>query len=697
MQAKPNIIQQQIDTLPGVGPAYAKRLHRLGIRTVGDLLRYAPRRYDDLREITTLPELLASGSLPANAAVTLRVPVKSVRLRRLRGRRSMVTAVLGDKTAKTAKSATLEAVWFNQPYLAESLQVGKEYVFVGKLKTGKYGTNLQSPAVERRTLTGEQTHSGRLVPVYPETEGLSSRWLRYKIRPLLSYADRLPETLPDDIRDGADLLPIAEAVRSIHFPEDEDAAKRARYRFDFEQVFYQQLIAQRRRREWQEDTHATAIPTDTAALDKFLKALPWKLTAGQRTALDEILSDLGRDRPMLRLLQGDVGSGKTAVAAAAAHQAAAAGLQTAFMVPTEVLARQHAATLRQWFEPLGLEVALLAGGQSAAEQDEARARIAAGAPVVVGTHALIQRDVRWQRLGLAIVDEQHRFGVEQRAKLRAEQFVKSSAGAPHLLSMTATPIPRTLALVAYGDQDLSIIPERPAGRPEVATKVVAPAGRDKAFAAVRGELAKERQAFVLYPVISDSQLGLKAAEEEFERLAATVFDGYKVALLHGRLPAEDKVRTMDAFSRGKLDVLVSTSVVEVGVDVPNATVMVIEEAQRFGLAQLHQLRGRIGRGKHRSYCYLLPGDGASADNERLRAMERTDSGFELAEVDLEIRGPGEVLGTVQSGFAVSIEGLSDPRLLKSARDAARDLLERDPRLATIPALRDKVLAASRLA
>ncbi|MEX2043623.1 MAG: ATP-dependent DNA helicase RecG [Patescibacteria group bacterium] len=684
-QQEASLLDSPVGNLPGVGPAYAKRLGRVGVRTVADLLRYLPRRYDDLRTITTIPELLKGGTLPANAAVTLRAPVKSVRFRRLRGRRSMVTATLGDKVAN------LKAVWWNQPYLAESLQAGKEYVFVGKLKTGKYGTNLQSPAVERRTLTGEQTHSGRLVPVYPETEGLSSRWLRYKIRPLLRYADRLLETLPEDIHGRAGLLPLAEAVRAAHFPDDEEAAKRARYRFDFEQVFYHQLIAQRRRREWRETTRAAAVPPAAAALDRFLKTLPWKLTEGQRAVLDEILADLDRDCPMLRLLQGDVGSGKTAVAAAAAHQTAAAGLQTAFMVPTEVLARQHAMTLRRWFEPLGVEVTVLVGGQPAAEQDEARVRIADGAPVIVGTHALIQQRVRWRRLGLAIVDEQHRFGVEQRARLRDKRFPET----PHLLSMTATPIPRTLALVAYGDQDLSIIPERPAGRPAVATKVVAPAGRDKAFAAVREEIAKGRQAFVLYPVISDSKFGLKAAEEEFERLATTVFDGYKVALLHGRLPAEDKIRTMDAFSQGAIDVLVSTSVVEVGVDVPNATVMMIEEAQRFGLAQLHQLRGRIGRGEHRSYCYLLPGDGASADNDRLRAMERTDSGFELAETDLEIRGPGEVLGTAQSGFAVSAEGLSDPRLLKSARDAARDLLRRDSRLASVPALRERVLAAAR--
>ncbi|HEY8108540.1 MAG TPA: ATP-dependent DNA helicase RecG [Patescibacteria group bacterium] len=684
MQETPDIIQRKIETLPGVGPAYGKRLQRIGVRTVGDLLTYLPRRYDDLREIKTLPELLESGSLPASASVTLRAPVQSASLRRLRGRRSMVTATLGDRTAN------LKAVWFNQPYLAESLQKGKEYVFVGKLRTGRYGTNLQSPAVERRSLTGDQTHSGRLVAVYPETEGLSSRWIRYMVRPLLRHADLLPETLPEEVRARAGLLPLADAVRSIHFPDDEEAAERARYRFDFEQVFYRQLIAQRRRRDWQAETRAVPIPTDAVALERFREALPWSLTSGQAAALDEILADMGRDRPMLRLLQGDVGSGKTAVAAAAARQADAAGLQTAFMAPTEVLARQHADTLRRWFDPLGSEVVLLVGGQAPDQQDEAKRRITAGVPIVVGTHALIQDDVRWRRLGLAVVDEQHRFGVEQRAKLRSDET-------PHLLSMTATPIPRTLALVAYGDQDISVIPERPAGRPTVTTKVVTPASRDRAFAAVRKELEAGRQAFVLYPVIADSKSGLKAAEEEFERLATTVFDGHKVALLHGRLPVEDKVRTMDAFAAGELDVLVSTSVVEVGVDVPNATVMLIEEAQQFGLAQLHQLRGRVGRGEHRSYCYLLPGDGARTDNERLRAMERTDSGFELAETDLELRGPGEVLGTAQSGFAVSPAGLSNPRLLQAARGAARDLLERDARLETLPVLRDKVLAAARLA
>lgn len=674
------IIDHPVGSLPGVGSAYAARLERVGVRTVGELLRYFPRRYDDLRNVQGLSELLASGSLPAGRTLTVQAPVRSVKLRRLKGRRSLVTAVLG------TERANLEAVWFNQPYLAESLREGREYLFVGKLRAGRYGTKLQSPAVERRKLLGNQTHTARLVPVYPETEGLSSRWLRFKIRPLMAAAEELLEPLPEQVRERAGLLPLAEAIRQIHFPDDEERARLARRRFDFEHVFYRQLITQRRRQRWREEARAPRVPADATVTRRFLKGLPWQLTDGQRQALGEILADLDQERPMLRLLQGDVGSGKTAVAAAAAYQAVVAGLQAAVMVPTEVLARQHAKTLAGWLAPHGIRVDSLFGGDPEERKTAVRRRIKTGeAQVVVGTHALIQQDVSWQHLGLAVVDEQHRFGVEQRAKLRGD------GTAPHLLSLTATPIPRTLALVAYGDQDLSIIGTRPAGRRPVATAVVPPGGQGDAFAAARKEIARGRQAFVLYPVIADSQTGLKAAEEEYERLATKVFEGFRTALLHGRMPTDEKVRTMESFERGETDVLVSTSVVEVGVDVPNASVMIIEEAQQFGLAQLHQLRGRVGRGPYRSFCYLMPGDGSAVQNERLRAMERTDSGFELAEIDLELRGPGEVLGTKQSGYEVSATGLTDADLLKAARDAAAELLADDPRLTSLPRLRDRVL------
>ncbi|MEX2209451.1 MAG: ATP-dependent DNA helicase RecG [Patescibacteria group bacterium] len=680
------IIGRPVESLPGVGSAYVNRLERVGVQTIGDLLRYFPRRYDDLRQVQDLAALLKERTLPVGENLTVRAKVRSVKLRRLRGRRSMVTAVLG------SEQANLEAVWWGQPYLAETLQEGREYIFAGKLRASKkYGTTFQSPAIERRSVTGEQTHTARLVPVYPETEGLSSRWLRFVIKPLLPAADRLPETLPDAVRERAGLLPLSAAIRQIHFPADEAESRAARRRFDFEHVFYRQLITQRRRQHWREETTAPRIAANSAVTRRFLDGLPWSLTDGQRQALQEIFADLDQDRPMLRLLQGDVGSGKTAVAAAAAHQVVAAGWQAAMMVPTEVLARQHAATLDSWFSPHGITVALLVGGQSEAEKEEVRRRIAAGdVQVVVGTHALIRQDARWHRLGLAIVDEQHRFGVEQRAKLRGEQAT------PHLLSMTATPIPRTLALIAYGDQDLSIIPERPAGRAGVSTRVVAPAGRQAAFAAVREELAAGRQAFVLYPVIADSKAGLKAAEEEYERLATKVFEGFRTALLHGRMKTEDKVATMEAFADGATDVLVSTSVVEVGVDFPNASVMLIEEAQQFGLAQLHQLRGRIGRGGHRSYCYLLPGDNSTVENERLKALERSDSGFELAEIDLELRGPGEVVGLKQSGHELSAAGLADANLLREARDAATELLEQDPRLKSFPDLRQRVMHVASL-
>lgn len=669
------------EELAGVGPMYVRKLKRIEIETVGDLLKYFPRRHDDLREVKTLAQLSQFGKLPIGETVTLRARVMSVNARRSRYGKSLVTAQIG------SDRGSIEAIWFNQPYLATDLKRGQEYLFAGKLKKSYDRLSLQSPTHEPVKARGtDQTHTARLVPVYPEREGISSKWLRQKIRSALPLADQFTDDLPTALRKAQQLPDVATAIRQIHFPDSPEQAERARYRFDFEEILVMQLLTQRLRASWR-DRPAYNVPYDPAVTKRFVGTLPWPLTDDQRQALHEVLTDLDAARPMLRLLEGDVGSGKTVVAAAAAHQAIAAGYQAALMVPTEVLARQHFITLREWFEPHGIEPALLLGSQPAKEKREVAKQIASGeATLVIGTHALIQESVTWQNLALAVIDEQHRFGVEQRGKLRGEH-------APHLLSMTATPIPRSLAMTAYGDQDLSLIRQAPAGRQGIRTEVVKPTDRDAAYTAVREQLAVGRQAFIIFPVIADSRSGLKAAEDEYERLAGTILAGFKVGLLHGRMKPAEKDAVMMQFVRHELEALVSTTVVEVGVDIPNATVMIIEEAQRFGLAQLHQLRGRVGRGEHQAHCYLLPGSSTEDDNERLAAMTTTDSGFDLAELDLKLRGPGDMLGTRQSGFDVSVAGLTNPVLLKAARESARTLLENDPELKQTPALKRRLADA----
>jgi ATP-dependent DNA helicase RecG len=678
---EPLALDSSVESLEGIGPNYARKLGRIEIETVGDLLKYFPRRYDDLRNVKTLAQLSQFGKLPVGETVTIKAKVLNVNARRSRYGKSLVTAQIG------SDRGSIEAIWFNQPYLAKELKRDQEYLFAGKLKESYGRYSLQSPTHEPVKAKGtDQTHTARLVPVYPEREGISSKWFRQKIRLALPVADQFTEDLPGSLLKAQKLPGIVDAVRQIHFPDTTEQAERARYRFDFEEILVMQLLTQRLRSSWR-SRPTYQVPYDPEVTKTFVNALPWRLTDDQRKALHEILQDLDGDAPMLRLLEGDVGSGKTAVAAAAAYQAIAAGHQAAQMVPTEVLARQHFVTLREWFEPLGIEPVLLLGSQKAKEKKEAAEKIASGeAQLVIGTHALIQENVQWKNLALAIIDEQHRFGVEQRGQLRGER-------APHLLSMTATPIPRSLAMTAYGDQDLSVIASSPAGRGGIVTKLVGRADREAAYNGVREQLAAGRQAFIIFPVIADSRSGLKAAEDEFDHLSKFELAGFKVGLLHGRLKPAEKDEVMMQFVRHELEALVSTTVVEVGVDVPNATVMMIEEAQRFGLAQLHQLRGRVGRGEHQAYCYLLPGSATEDDNERLEAMTTTDSGFELAELDLKLRGPGDLIGTRQSGFEVSIAGLMNPTLLKAARESAQQLLEHDPELKKAPALKQRLASA----
>jgi len=666
-----------VERLAGVGPRQAARLAKLGLHTVRDLLLHLPRRYEDTREVIPLASLV-----PGNEVQTVRARLARVSSRRTPYKRmALVEATLDDGVTTAA------AVWFNQPFLVRQLREGEELLLSGKVKWERRGPVLQSPEFER--VSGDQLHVGRLAPVYPETGGLTSRYLRERIEPLLPLVELLADPLPEPVREEEGLLTLGEALHTLHAPEAPDLVDRARERVGFEELFLLQLAAQRaRRRRLSGD--GVVVPYDPELARGFAASLPFRLTDGQRLAAHAILTDMSRPGPMNRLLQGDVGSGKTVVAAMAALMAHHAGFQTLVMAPTEILARQHHATLDGLLAPHGVSVRLLIGATPVRARREILGGVAAGHDtLLVGTHALTEDEVRPAALGLVVVDEQHRFGVAQRQKVR-----QKSTAVANFLAMTATPIPRSLALTLYGDVNHSELREMPPGRIPVATAVVGPEGRDDAYAFVRAEVAEGRQVFVLCPLVEESDtLGVRSATSEHERLSSEVFPDLRVELLHGRMPSREKEERMGRFATGQADLLVTTSVVEVGVDVPNATIMVVEGAERFGLAQLHQFRGRVGRGVHASHCLLFQGSPDPAGRQRLEEVARTRSGFDLAELDLRMRGPGDVIGLRQHGLPeMRVADLLDQVLMERARAAAERWLDIDPALDRHPPLAEAMNA-----
>jgi len=665
-----------VTTLPGVSTVYAARLEKLGISTVGDLLHHYPNRYDDYTALKSISQL------QFGEEATVVGTIWETRTRSTRGGAALITSVIADA------SGTVEAVWFNQPYLVKQLRAGRRIVLSGKIDEHLGRLRLQSPAWE--PLEKELIHTGRLVPIYPLTRGITSRWLRRLVKRVVDHwTPRLQDHLPEAVRARAGLMDLGKAVRQIHFPDSQEAAVEARRRLSFDEFFFIQLGMLRRRRQWQRQA-AAPLPANEALLSSFLASLPFQLTEPQQRSLEQILGDLARPEPMSRLLQGDVGSGKTVVATAAALMAVAQGKQVALMAPTEILAEQHHRTVLELLAGMGedglarpVSVELLTGSVSRPERSRVYAALASGEiDIVVGTQALIQRHLTFYDLALVIVDEQHRFGVLQRGTLRGK------GGSPHMLVMSATPIPRSLALTLYGDLEVSVIDQLPPGRQPIVTRWLLPRERERAYTFVLSQVEKGRQAFVLYPLIQESdKIEARAAVEEYERLQQTIFPQLRLGLLHGRMKTREKDEIMVRFRAGEIDVLVSTSVIEVGIDVPNATVMLIEGADRFGLAQLHQFRGRVGRGAHQSYCLLLS-DLASPDDpntrqtwERLKAIEDTQDGFVLAEKDLELRGPGDFFGVRQSGLpALRLASLSNVRVLEEARAEALVLYAEDPAL-----------------
>ena len=656
-----------VSVVKGVGERMAKTFEKLGVYTVGDLLFFFPRRYDDYTQLKSINQL------QPNTTVTLIGTVSQAGVQVARGGRRDFTLTLDDG------SGLLSVVFFGKHFLARYIKPGQQIVLSGEVTI--YGSRLQMANPEWEHLDAENLHTLRIVPVYPLTEGLKARGLRRLMKSAVEYwAERLPDYMPEGTLDRVELGDLGWAIKNLHFPASWDHLDHARRRFLFDQLLLLQLAMLGHRRDWQA---LPAVPLNVSdeTLEAFFQAaFPYQLTGAQRRAVADIRHDLAQQTPMNRLLQGDVGSGKTAVAATALAVAVASGQQAALMAPTSILAEQHYRSISDVLARMPGDrkpvVALLTSALAQAERDSVYAGLADGSiDVVIGTHALIQSGVEFQRLALAVVDEQHRFGVEQRAALRGKGVN------PHLLVMTATPIPRTLALTVHADLDLTVLDEMPPGRLPVDTRVIEPVARERVFSFVQAQLNQGRQAFIVHPLVEQSErVDARAAAQAYEHLKQVFFRN-GVGLLHGRMKPAEKEDIMAAFSRGEYDVLVTTSVAEVGVDVPNASVIVIEGANRFGLAQLHQFRGRVGRGEHQSYCLLIPDSDTPEARERLAAMERITDGFELAEMDWRQRGPGDLLGTRQSGHStLRLAEEISPVLVDTAQREARTIYAEDPYL-----------------
>jgi ATP-dependent DNA helicase RecG len=666
----PEGLAQPVTKIRGVGAKLQEALQRLGASSINELLYLFPRRYDDYTLMKPIRDLVYGES------VTVIGTIWETRARRMRNNQVMVQTVMSDGTA------SVQVTWFNQKWLAEKLKAGMQIVVSGKVD--QYLGRLVFNSPDWEPLELEPLRTRRIVPVYPLTQGLNSNRMRQLMRRAVSeWSAFLPEPIPEVIRDRRELVSISKAIQEIHFPESQESLHRARRRLIFDELLLLQLGMQGQRHAWQ-SRPALRVEPDQVPLIRLQNALSFELTAAQKRVIGEIMSDMATQLPMSRLLQGDVGSGKTIVAAAALLLASQAGTQSALMAPTEILAEQHYASLKDLLSAQNVVVRLLTGSTSTADKATIYAELASGeAQVVIGTHALIQPGVEFNKLSLVVIDEQHRFGVDQRQALRDKGMPMPDGRLnPHLLVMSATPIPRTMALSLYGDLDQSLLDEMPPGRQEIKTRWLRTSERERAYAFIRGQVEQGRQAYIIYPLVEESEkVDAKAAVEEFERLRASMFPDLSLGLIHGRLSGAEKEATMRAFHGGELDILVATSVIEVGVDVPNSTVMLVDGANRFGLAQLHQFRGRVGRGEHQSYCLLIA-DQESPDAEaRLKALEETNDGFVLAEKDLELRGPGEFFGRRQSGLPeLRLASLLDMNMLEIAREEAELIVQNDPNL-----------------
>ena len=667
----PAALNAPLTVLQGVGPRHAQTLAELGMQTLGDMLYYFPRRYEDYSQLKPIK------SLWYGEQITVIGTIQSVHTRPIRGGSStIIEAILSDGTG------ALRLSWFNQPWMANRLKEEMQISVSGKVE--QYLGRLVMNQPDWEPIDIEHLHTNRIVPIYPLTAKITQKWLRNLMNQVVTYwAPAVVDSLPESTRKDARLMPLGQALLNAHFPDTQDSLKTARERLAFDEIFFLQMGVLRQKRDWKQ-VEARRFSISDEWLDARLKNLSFTLTNAQGRAITDIRADLDSGKPMNRLLQGDVGSGKTVVAALAAAMITTNNSQAAIMAPTGILAEQH---YRSFVNLLASEngimqpdeIRLLVGDTPESEKEAIRNGLADGSiKIVVGTHAVIEGPVQFKDLQFAVIDEQHRFGVEQRAELR------SKGTNPHLLVMSATPIPRSLALTVYGDLDLSVMDEMPVGRQPINTHVLRPQERERAYTLIRGQIKEGRQTFIIYPLIEESEKmeDLRAAVDDYEVLSKEIFPDLKLGLLHGRMKPNEKDETMLKFRDKQYDILVSTTVVEVGVDVPNATVMLIEGADRFGLAQLHQLRGRVGRGSEQSYCLLVPTHEDATENERLQAMAQSNDGFVLAELDLKQRGPGEFLGTRQSGYATGLRmaSITDVALIEKARAQAQKLFNEDENL-----------------
>jgi ATP-dependent DNA helicase RecG len=666
-------LESPLTEVRGVGDEVSKKFAVLQIKTVQDMIEYFPRRYDDYSDIQPINRIKPG-------VVTIKAVIKQAKGRYVRRGMHLTEAVASDDTG------SVRLIWFNQPYRAAALKPDTEYFISGEFQLSHQRLSIMNPSAE--LASSFPVNTARIVPVYRETKGLKSAQIRKIIREVMPVVENLEETLPAWIIKEQKQLSRAEAVAEMHFPSSNEKLEEAKQRLGFEEVFGLTLAALLNKNELMQE-QAISIPFEENLAKDFVAHLPFTLTDAQRKAVWQTYKDIEKKQPMNRLIEGDVGSGKTVVATMAAMMAMKQGFQVALMAPTELLARQHAETIYALLKPVGMEnsVSLLIGGLKPAQKKEAQAKIKSGdIRFIIGTHALIQEKVDMHKLGLVIIDEQHRFGVEERKKLQAK-----AGHAVHVLNMTATPIPRSLALTLYGEMDISVIDTKPAGRKPIMTKICSPNSRKQLYEKIDKELEAGRQMFVVTPLIADSDfLPARSAEEVFDDLSKKVFKHRRVGLLHGKMKPEEKDAHMQQFVRHELDILVSTTVIEVGVNVPNATVMLIENAERFGLAQIHQLRGRVGRSEHQGYAFLMQGD-SSEPSRRLRALESSSDGFELAELDLEIRGPGAIYGTMQHGqLDLRIAKLTDVKLIAAARKTAQKFIDKNENLINYKQLHKRV-------
>jgi ATP-dependent DNA helicase RecG len=715
-----------IEQLKSVGPRNLPRLAKLGIKTVKDLLWHFPARYEDYSRVVSISEIEPGQKVNIQGEI-LKMSSRMIFPKRM----SITNALVGDETG------AVKVVWFNQPFIANSLKEGTLVSLAGKANLDKHGLYLSSPTYEKiqdiEFKNYNLTHTGGLIPIYPETEGVTSKYLRFLIKPLLKDLE-VPDPLPEGVVKKHNLLSLSKALNKIHYPANNQEAETAKERLAFDDLLLFQLKALLERRKLNQ-LKSVRVKFDRDLIQDFISRLPFELTKDQKIAAWEILKDLEKTYPMNRLMEGDVGSGKTVVALMGAVQVAKTGYQSVFMAPTEVLANQHFQTMSELLGPAplrelvtlshennpvlercGINIGLLTGSEAKLNDKiltkaELKNKIAeGGVDIIIGTHAVIQKGVRFKNLAFVVLDEQHRFGVAQRAAL-----VKNKEIVPHLLSMTATPIPRTLALSIYGDLDISIIKEKPKNRQKIITKVISPSQRKTAYKFLHDEVSSGRQVFVVCPRIEladptkttkgrngQSKMNImwaevKAVQDEYKKLSEEVFPDLRVAMLHGKMKPSEKIETMEKFKNKKYGILVSTSVIEVGVDIQNATIMMIENSERFGLAQLHQFRGRVGRGEHQSYCLLFTSSADKNINQRLKALVECDDGFELAEKDMTIRGPGEFFGVKQSGLPdLAMASLANIELIKKARLEARLLLKENPNLDNHPLLKEKLDSFQRL-